>query len=80
LDLVILVRLQAPEPLKNREREQGNGTARHNGVDAGGVAAVRDAGRSWREIADELGIPAGTARSAYQRLAKNGQKVPAATV
>jgi DNA invertase Pin-like site-specific DNA recombinase len=49
-------------------------------VDAARIAEFRAQGRSWRTISHEMGIPPGTARSAYLRLAKNVQKVPAATV
>jgi DNA invertase Pin-like site-specific DNA recombinase len=49
-------------------------------VDVERIATLRGQGRSWRTISREMGIPAGTARSVYLRLAKNVQKVPAATV
>jgi DNA invertase Pin-like site-specific DNA recombinase len=49
-------------------------------VDGARIAELRAQGRSWRTIGRQLGIPAGTARSVYLRLAKNVQKVPVATV
>jgi DNA invertase Pin-like site-specific DNA recombinase len=49
-------------------------------VDTTRIAELRAQGRSWRAIAGEIGIPAGTARAVYQRLAKNVLKVPAVTV
>jgi DNA invertase Pin-like site-specific DNA recombinase len=49
-------------------------------VDTTRIAELRAQGRSWGAIAGEIGIPAGTARAAYQRLAKNVLKVSAVTV
>ncbi len=40
-------------------------------VDAHKVAALRDAGRSWPQIAKQLGCGVGTAYRAYQELSKN---------
>jgi len=39
-------------------------------VDARKVAALRDAGRSWPQIAKQLGVGLGTAYRAYQSLSK----------
>jgi DNA invertase Pin-like site-specific DNA recombinase len=41
-------------------------------VDARKVAALRDAGRSWPQIARQLGVGLGTAYRAYQNLSRNG--------
>lgn len=39
--------------------------------DASKIAALREAGRSWPQIAKQLGVGVGTAYRAYQELSKN---------
>ncbi len=40
-------------------------------VDRARIAALRESGRSWREIADELGVSVGTVYSAAEKCVKN---------
>jgi len=55
-----------------RARENGKKLGRPRlAVDAGKIAALRAQGRSWREIAEELGIGKGTAQRAFYSLPKN---------
>ena len=43
----------------------------HIVVDVRKVAALREQGRSWPQIAEQLGVGVGTAYRAYQELSKN---------
>jgi DNA invertase Pin-like site-specific DNA recombinase len=43
----------------------------HVSVDAAKIASLREAGRSWPQIAKQLGVGVGTAYRAYQELSKN---------
>ena len=55
-----------------RARENGKKLGRPRvAVDADKIAALRAQGRSWREIAEELGIGKGTAQRAFYSLPKN---------
>jgi DNA invertase Pin-like site-specific DNA recombinase len=56
------------EAAKARGKRLGRPRA---GVDAARVAQLRDQGRSWREIAAELGVGVATARAALPGRAKN---------
>jgi DNA invertase Pin-like site-specific DNA recombinase len=54
-------------------------------VDVGRVAALREQGRSWPQIAKQLGIGVGTAYRAHQELSKNLEaeslsRIPGSTV
>jgi len=60
-----------------RARENGKKLGRPRlAVDAGKIAALRAQGRSWREIAEELGIGKGTAQRAFYSLPKNPSGKP----
>jgi len=48
-------------------------------VDAAQVARLRAQNHSWREIAQELGVGATTARRAFSRLAKKAAEIPQST-
>ena len=55
-----------------RARENGKRLGRPRvAADADKIAALRAQGRSWREIAEELGIGKGTAQRAFYSLPKN---------
>jgi len=55
-----------------RARENGKRLGRPRvAADADKIAALRAQGRSWREIAEELGISKGTAQRAFYSLPKN---------
>jgi len=55
-----------------RARENGKKLGRPRvAVDADKIAALRAQGRSWSEIAEELGIGKGTAQRAFYSLPKN---------
>jgi len=60
-----------------RARENGKKLGRPRvAVDADKIAALRAQGRSWREIAEELGIGKGTAQRAFYSLPKNPSGKP----
>ena len=60
-----------------RARENGKKLGRPRvAADADKIAALRAQGRSWREIAEELGIGKGTAQRAFYRLPKNPSGKP----
>ena len=61
-----------------RAKESGRKLGRPRvAADADKIAALRAQGRSWREIAEELGIGKGTAQRAFYSLPKNpGGKPP----
>ena len=60
-----------------RARENGKKLGRPRvAADADKIAALRAQGRSWREIAEELGIGKGTAQRAFYSLPKNPSGKP----
>lgn len=48
-------------------------------VDAVEVARLRAQGASWREIAQELGVGATTARRAFSKLGKGPGEIPSSS-
>lgn len=48
-------------------------------VDAAQVARLRAQGASWREIAEQLGVGATTARRAVSGLAKSPAEIPSSS-